>query len=117
MTLLEVNTEHLITLPDGTVYSDTVYLKTVIEHPRIEAAHEDRILDIVRPERRDRAKDYAVVHGCYIFDVLDEAAREKVAISTKEAEAFRAYIKAVRRGAKHPPIRSSAEFGTLKTSH
>ncbi|MBB3747122.1 hypothetical protein FHX10_006675 [Rhizobium sp. BK591] len=29
-------------------------------------AHEDQILDMVRPERLDRAKDYAVEHGCGI---------------------------------------------------
>ncbi|RYE37993.1 MAG: antibiotic acetyltransferase, partial [Hyphomicrobiales bacterium] len=37
MSLLDADAIHPITLPDGTVYSDTVYLKNVIDHPRIEA--------------------------------------------------------------------------------
>jgi hypothetical protein len=41
------------------------------------AAHEDQILDMVRPERLDRAKDYAVEHGCYIFDALCEIRRQE----------------------------------------
>ena len=36
MPLLDADAIHPITLPDGTVYSDTVYLKNVIDHPRIE---------------------------------------------------------------------------------
>lgn len=36
MPLLDTAEIHPITLPDGTVYRDTVYLKNVIDHPRIE---------------------------------------------------------------------------------
>ena len=36
MSLLDADAIHPITLPDGRVYSDTVYLKNVIDHPRIE---------------------------------------------------------------------------------
>lgn len=36
MSLLDADAIHPITLPDGSVYSDTVYLKNVIDHPRIE---------------------------------------------------------------------------------
>lgn len=36
MSLLDAAAIHPITLPDGRVYSDTVYLKNVIDHPRIE---------------------------------------------------------------------------------
>lgn len=36
MPLLDAGAIHPITLPDGTVYRDTVYLKNVIDHPRIE---------------------------------------------------------------------------------
>ncbi|MCF3638893.1 CatB-related O-acetyltransferase [Rhizobium sp. TRM95111] len=36
MPLLDAKAVHPITLPDGTVYSDTVYLKNVIDHPRME---------------------------------------------------------------------------------
>ncbi|NKL76294.1 transposase [Rhizobium leguminosarum] len=37
--------------------------------------HEDQILDMVRPDRLDRAKDYAVEIGCDIFDALDDIRR------------------------------------------
>jgi len=37
MSLLDSSAIHPITLPDGRVYSDTVYLRNVIDHPRIEA--------------------------------------------------------------------------------
>lgn len=37
MPLLDANLLHPITLPDGTVYRDTVHLKQAIDHPRIEA--------------------------------------------------------------------------------
>ena len=36
MPLLNANALHPITLPDGTVYTDTVHLKIAIDHPRIE---------------------------------------------------------------------------------
>lgn len=36
MALLDANAIHPITLPDGSVYRDTVYLKNVIDHPRME---------------------------------------------------------------------------------
>ncbi|MCZ4072823.1 CatB-related O-acetyltransferase [Agrobacterium sp. LMR679] len=36
MALLDANAIHPITLPDGAVYRDTVYLKNVIDHPRME---------------------------------------------------------------------------------
>lgn len=36
MAILDASLVHPITLPDGTVYRDTVYLKTVIDHPRME---------------------------------------------------------------------------------
>ncbi len=35
MPLLNVNASHPITLPDGTLYRDTVYLKNVVSHPRM----------------------------------------------------------------------------------
>ncbi|MCV3765997.1 CatB-related O-acetyltransferase [Rhizobium sp. TRM95796] len=37
MPLLNADLLHPITLPDGTVYRDTVHLKQAIDHPRIEA--------------------------------------------------------------------------------
>ncbi|MGV8936483.1 MAG: CatB-related O-acetyltransferase [Allorhizobium sp.] len=36
MPLLDSKAVHPITLPDGSIYSDTVYLKNVINHPRME---------------------------------------------------------------------------------
>lgn len=36
MALLDPHAVHPITLPDGTIYRDTVYLKNVIDHPRME---------------------------------------------------------------------------------
>lgn len=36
MPLLDASAIHPITLPDGTIYRDTVYLKNVIDHPRME---------------------------------------------------------------------------------
>lgn len=36
MPILDANIAHPITLPDGTLYSDTVYLKNVVDHPRME---------------------------------------------------------------------------------
>lgn len=36
MSLLDIHATHPITLPDGTLYRDTVYLKNVIDHPRME---------------------------------------------------------------------------------
>ncbi len=36
MPILDATAVHPITLPDGTIYSDTVYLKNVIDHPRME---------------------------------------------------------------------------------
>ncbi|MBO9195621.1 CatB-related O-acetyltransferase [Rhizobium sp. 16-449-1b] len=36
MPILDATAVHPITLADGTIYSDTVYLKNVIDHPRME---------------------------------------------------------------------------------
>lgn len=36
MAILDPSAVHPITLPDGTVYRDTVYLKNAIDHPRME---------------------------------------------------------------------------------
>lgn len=50
MPLLDAGLIHPITLPDGTVYSDTVYLKTVIDHPRIEVGDYSYFTHSGRPE-------------------------------------------------------------------
>ena len=36
MAILDASLVHPIALPDGTIYRDTVYLKNVIDHPRME---------------------------------------------------------------------------------
>ncbi|SOC45816.1 virginiamycin A acetyltransferase [Rhizobium subbaraonis] len=36
MPILNAEATHPITLPDGTLYGDTVYLKNVVDHPRME---------------------------------------------------------------------------------
>jgi len=36
MPLLDADAVHPITLPDGSIYRDTVYLKNVVDHPRME---------------------------------------------------------------------------------
>ncbi|MEN3147735.1 CatB-related O-acetyltransferase [Neorhizobium sp. IRAMC:178] len=36
MPLLDATATHPITLPDGSLYRDTVYLKNVVDHPRME---------------------------------------------------------------------------------
>lgn len=50
MSLLDASLVHPITLPDGTVYSDTVYLKTVIDHPRIVVGDYSYFTHSGRPE-------------------------------------------------------------------
>lgn len=50
MPLLDANSVHPITLPDGTVYWDTVYLKNVIDHPRIEVGDFSYYTHFGKPE-------------------------------------------------------------------
>jgi acetyltransferase-like isoleucine patch superfamily enzyme len=50
MSLLDADAIHPITLPDGRVYSDTVYLKNVIDHPRIEVGDFSYYTHTGRPE-------------------------------------------------------------------
>lgn len=46
--------------------------------------HEDQILDMDRPDRLDRAKDYALENGCDIFDALDDVRRKgKMSLSRR----------------------------------
>ena len=85
MALLDPNAIHPITLPDGTVYSDTVYLKNVIDHPRMEIGyfsyftHSGRVEDtalILAPflghEVRERlviGKFAQIARGSYLLPV------------------------------------------------
>lgn len=50
MPLLNADAIHPITLPDGTVYRDTVYLKNVIDHPRIEVGEYSYYTHSGKPE-------------------------------------------------------------------
>ncbi|MDL2401178.1 CatB-related O-acetyltransferase [Rhizobium mayense] len=50
MPLLDPNAIHPITLPDGTLYRDTVYLKNVIDHPRMEIGEFSYYTHSGRPE-------------------------------------------------------------------
>ncbi|QRM55395.1 CatB-related O-acetyltransferase [Sinorhizobium sp. BG8] len=50
MPLLDAEAIHPITLPDGTVYRDTVYLKNVIDHPRIEVGEYSYYTHSGKPE-------------------------------------------------------------------
>jgi virginiamycin A acetyltransferase len=50
MSLLDADAIHPITLPDGMVYCDTVYLKNVIDHPRMEIGEFSYYTHSGRPE-------------------------------------------------------------------
>ncbi|CDM56484.1 hypothetical protein LPU83_0806 [Rhizobium favelukesii] len=72
------------------------------------ATHEDQILDMVRPERPDRAKNYAVENGCDIFRALDEVRRHE--------KRWRYHRKKPRRSAL-PPRRAGEERNTRRYAH
>lgn len=63
MPLLDVNATHPITLPDGTLYSDTVYLKNVIDHPRMEVGDYSYYTHSGRPEDTARILAPYLFHG------------------------------------------------------
>ncbi|MDH4414373.1 MAG: CatB-related O-acetyltransferase [Rhizobium sp.] len=70
MPLLDATATHPITLPDGTVYRDTVYLKNVIDHPRMEIGDYSYFTHSGKPE------DTATVLAPY----LGHACRERLII-------------------------------------
>lgn len=70
MALLDANSAHPITLPDGTIYRDTVYLKNVIDHPRIE------IGDFSYFTHSGKVEDTAVILAPY----LGHGVRERLVI-------------------------------------
>lgn len=70
MLLLNADAIHPITLPDGTVYRDTVYLKNVIDHPRME------IGDFSYYTHSGRREDTALILAPY----LGHACRERLVI-------------------------------------
>jgi acetyltransferase-like isoleucine patch superfamily enzyme len=64
MPLLNAEAIHPITLPDGTVYSDTVYLKNVIDHPRIEVGDYSYFTHSGTPEETARTLAPYLGHAC-----------------------------------------------------
>jgi virginiamycin A acetyltransferase len=50
MPLLDAEATHPITLPDGTIYADTVHLRNAIDHPRIEVGAYSYYTHSGRPE-------------------------------------------------------------------
>lgn len=70
MSLLDAQAIHPIILPDGTVYRDTVYLKNVIDHPRME------IGDFSYYTHSGRREDTALILAPY----LGHACRERLVI-------------------------------------
>lgn len=70
--------------------------------------HEDQVLAMVRPDRLDRAKDYAVEHGCDIFEALDEV---------RQSEKKWKYRRKVPRRSALPPRRSGEERNTRRYVH
>ncbi|MDQ0455823.1 CatB-related O-acetyltransferase [Rhizobium paknamense] len=70
MAFLQVNDVHPITLPDGSVYRDTVYLKNVVDHPRMEIGEYSYYTHSGRPE------DTAIILAPY----LGHGVRERLVI-------------------------------------
>jgi acetyltransferase-like isoleucine patch superfamily enzyme len=64
MPFLDADLIHPITLPDGTVYRDTVYLKNVIDHPRIEVGDYSYFTHSGRPEETAGILAPYLGHGC-----------------------------------------------------
>lgn len=83
MSLLDADSIHPIILPDGRAYSDTVYLKNVIDHPRIEVGDfsyfthsgaPEETAEILAPylghacrERLVIGKFVQIARGCYFI--------------------------------------------------
>jgi acetyltransferase-like isoleucine patch superfamily enzyme len=64
MLLLDADAIHPITLPDGRVYSDTVYLKNVIDHPRIEVGDFSYFTHSGTPEETAQILAPYLGHAC-----------------------------------------------------
>lgn len=63
MALLDADAIHPITLPDGKVYFDTVYLKNVIDHPRMEVGDFSYYTHSGRPEETAQILAPYLGHG------------------------------------------------------
>ncbi|MDR6757944.1 virginiamycin A acetyltransferase [Mycoplana sp. BE70] len=66
MPLLNSTLAHPITAPDGTVIRNTVYLRNVIDHPRIEVGDYSYASDFSCPD------DWAATLAPYLFDFSQE---------------------------------------------
>ncbi|WP_075290940.1 CatB-related O-acetyltransferase [Pararhizobium arenae] len=64
MPLLDADAIHPIVLPDGTVYRDTVHLKNVIDHPRIEVGDYSYFTHSEKPEDTAQILAPYLGHGC-----------------------------------------------------
>ncbi|MBO9101995.1 MULTISPECIES: CatB-related O-acetyltransferase [Rhizobium] len=64
MSLLDADAIHPITLPDGRVYSDTVYLRNVIDHPRIEVGNFSYFTHSGKPEETAQILAPYLGHAC-----------------------------------------------------
>lgn len=64
MTLLDATATHPITLPDGTLYRDTVHLKNVIDHPRMEIGDCSYFTHAGKPEDTATVLAPYLGHGC-----------------------------------------------------
>ncbi len=90
MPLLDANAINPITLPDGTLYRDTVYLKNVVSHPRMEIGEYSYFTHSGRPE------DTAEILAPY----LGHSVREKLIIGKFVQIARGAYF--ITSSANHP---------------
>lgn len=64
MPILDASSVHPITLPDGTLYTDTVYLKTVVSHPRMEIGDYSYFTHSGRVEDTAQILAPYLGHGC-----------------------------------------------------
>ncbi|KPF42265.1 CatB-related O-acetyltransferase [Rhizobium sp. AAP43] len=90
MPLLDVNAVHPITLPGGALYRDTVYLKNVISHPRIDVGDYSYFTHAGKPE------DTAEILAPY----LGHGVRERLVIGKFVQIARGAYF--ITSSANHP---------------
>ncbi|RKE85583.1 CatB-related O-acetyltransferase [Rhizobium sp. AG855] len=64
MPLLDATATHPITLPDGSLYRDTVYLKNAIDHPRMEIGDYSYFTHAGKPEETALVLAPYLGHGC-----------------------------------------------------
>jgi virginiamycin A acetyltransferase len=64
MPLLDATVTHPITLPDGTLYRDTVHLRNVIDHPRMEIGDFSYFTHSGKPEETASILAPYLGHGC-----------------------------------------------------